>query len=188
RQQTTLKNDVASSQSLVWRFCHRRLTASPNVAVACPVAVNRSSGSRVMLPTRVTLFPFAISLRSVPSRTRAHGSVPGRGPLAADRRIGEADHLVADHLVGEAERPVELGHHRGLRLGLDDHVVALPAVPELVGEPTLAPAVDPTGDATPRADQLGGAVDGRPDRILLQAGIEDDPALVRPHGPPLTSL
>src|SRR5438445_13738968 len=102
-----------------------------------------------MVPTRVTLVPFAMSLRSVPSWTRARGSVPGRRPLAADRRFGEADHLVADHLVSEAERPVELGHHRRLRLGLDDHVVALPAVPELVGEPALAPAVDPAGDAAP---------------------------------------
>src|SRR5205823_6037170 len=62
RQHTMLKNEVASSHSFVWRFCQRRFTARPNVAVACPVAVNRSSGSRVMLPIRVTLFPLDMSL------------------------------------------------------------------------------------------------------------------------------
>src|SRR5207248_1381691 len=66
-QQTTLKNDVASSHSWVWRFCHRRLTARPKLAFAWPLAVNRSSGSRVTFPTTVTLLPVAISmLRSLP--------------------------------------------------------------------------------------------------------------------------
>jgi hypothetical protein len=35
-QQTTSKNDVASSHSLVWRFCQRRLTATPKVARVWP--------------------------------------------------------------------------------------------------------------------------------------------------------
>ncbi len=60
RQHTTSKNEVASSHSWVWRFCHRRLTANPKLAVAWPVLVNRSSGSRVMFPTSDTLFPLAI--------------------------------------------------------------------------------------------------------------------------------
>src|SRR5271154_4674735 len=55
RQHTTSKNDVASSHSWVWRFCQRRLTANPKEAVGCPVLVKRSSGSRVMFPTRITL-------------------------------------------------------------------------------------------------------------------------------------
>src|SRR3954452_203540 len=59
-QHVTSKNDVASSHSLVCRFCQRRLTARPNVATACPDGVNRSSGSRVQLPTTVTLLSFAI--------------------------------------------------------------------------------------------------------------------------------
>jgi hypothetical protein len=63
RQQTMSKNDTASFFSLVWRSFHTRLTARPKLAVAWPLAVNRSSGSLVMLPTTVTLFPF-ISLRS----------------------------------------------------------------------------------------------------------------------------
>src|ERR1700691_2647344 len=62
RQQTTSKNDVASSHSCVWRFCQRRLTASPKVVVDCPLGVTRISGSRVTFPTRTTLFPFDISL------------------------------------------------------------------------------------------------------------------------------
>src|SRR6202012_6222561 len=59
-QHTTSKKDVASSHSWVWRFCQRRLTASPKEAVGCPVLVNRSSGSRVMLPTRITLLSVGI--------------------------------------------------------------------------------------------------------------------------------
>ena len=34
RQHTTSKKEVASSHSWVWRFCHRRLTARPKLAVA----------------------------------------------------------------------------------------------------------------------------------------------------------
>jgi hypothetical protein len=36
---TTSKNDVASSHSLVSRFCQRRLTATPSEVVACPSRV-----------------------------------------------------------------------------------------------------------------------------------------------------
>ena len=36
RQHTTSKKDVASSHSWVWRFCQRRLTASPKEAVGWP--------------------------------------------------------------------------------------------------------------------------------------------------------
>jgi hypothetical protein len=54
-QQTTSKNDVCSSHCWVWRFIQRRLTARPNVAMAWPEGVKRSSGSRVTLPMRVTV-------------------------------------------------------------------------------------------------------------------------------------
>src|SRR5207237_8813447 len=92
------------------------------------------------------------------------------------------DDLVTDHLVCKAERPVELAHDRRFGLGLNDHVVALPAMIELVGETTLAPSVDPAGVAPPGADQLGGTVDRGPDRVLLQAGVEDDHDFIGPHG------
>src|SRR5437764_7722380 len=113
RQQTTSKNDVASSHSWVWRFCHRRLTASPNVAVAAPEGVNRNSGSRVMLPIRVTLFPFdmvisrSVRVRGLPS-PGYFGD--GRATCSARHLLGQADDLVADHLVCEMQHPVELGH------------------------------------------------------------------------------
>ena len=54
-QQVTSKNDTCSSHSWLWRFCQRRLTASPKVAMACPDGVKRSSGSRVTLPMTVTV-------------------------------------------------------------------------------------------------------------------------------------
>ena len=61
RQHTTSKNEVASSHSWVWRFCQRRLTASPKVTLAWPVLVKRSSGSRVTFPTSTTLLSVAMS-------------------------------------------------------------------------------------------------------------------------------
>ena len=54
-QQVTSKNETFSSHSWVWRFCQRRLTARPKVAIACPDGVKRSSGSRVTLPMTVTV-------------------------------------------------------------------------------------------------------------------------------------
>jgi hypothetical protein len=39
RQQTTLKKLVCSSHSCDWRFCQRRLTATPNDALAAPPVV-----------------------------------------------------------------------------------------------------------------------------------------------------
>jgi hypothetical protein len=39
RQHTTLKKLVCSSHSWVLRFCHRRLTATPNDALATPLGV-----------------------------------------------------------------------------------------------------------------------------------------------------
>ena len=66
RQHTMSKNDTASLRSFVCRSFQTRLTASPKLAVAWPEGVNLNSGSRVMLPTRVMLLPFAIALlRSV---------------------------------------------------------------------------------------------------------------------------
>ena len=95
--------------------------------------------------------------------------------------LGHADDLVADHFVCEVEGPVELGHDTGLGLRLEEHVVPLGAVVELVRQPPPAPPLDPHHVAAARADEIGGAVDRDPDRLLLQADIEDDHDLVRPH-------
>ena len=103
RQHTTSKKEVASSHSWVWRFCHRRLTASPKEAVGCPVLVKRSSGSRVMLPTRTTLLSVAIVCSSRPAtRLGAASWRPAGPPLAAADGLGQPDDLVADDLVGQA--------------------------------------------------------------------------------------
>src|SRR5438270_12724067 len=156
----------------------------PSEALAWPLGVNRSSGSRVMLPTSVMLFPLDMVLRSVRVLARFGPCLLTRrstGPSPGGDTFGKADHLVADDLVREMQRPVELGHHRWLCLGLDEHVVAVPAMVELVGEPTLAPPVDAVRVAPTAADQVGGTVDRRPDGILLQAGVEDDHDLIGPH-------
>src|SRR5207245_412870 len=74
---------------------------------------------------------------------------------------------------------------------LKQGVIALPPVVQLVGEPALAPPVDPPRGAAPGADDLAGPVERRLDGVFLQAGIEDAPDLVRwqeaslrPLGPP----
>jgi len=64
-----------------------------------------------------------------------------------DSADGRIDVWTAHHLVGEVQGPVELGHHGRLGVGLEQHVVALPPVVELVGEPPLPPPLDPPGRA-----------------------------------------
>src|SRR5206468_94629 len=91
--------------------------------------------------------------------------------------------LVADHVICEAEHPVEVGDDGWLGAGLDEDVVALPPMAQLVGEAPFPPPVDPHDLAAPGTDQLGRPVDDRPDAVLLQAGVDDDHDFVWPHGP-----
>src|SRR6476620_822877 len=95
---TTLKNETFSCHSpFTWK---RRLTASPKLATPLPPPVKRSSGSRVMLPTRVT----ELSAMGVPSSGSA-ASGCGVDQAAARRLgVGQTDELVADDVVRDAER------------------------------------------------------------------------------------
>ena len=81
RQHTTLKKEVRSSHSLVWRFIHRRFTARPNVAFGCPPEVYRISGSRVTLPTTVTVLsamsPLLVRVRAGPGSQASAGVAAG---------------------------------------------------------------------------------------------------------------
>ena len=65
---------------------------------------------------------------------------------AAARRpchlVGNPHDLVAEHLVGQDEDPLHVGHGRRFGRQLDDHVVALALVLELVGEGPPSPALD----------------------------------------------
>jgi hypothetical protein len=60
---TTSKKDVDSLRSWLWRSVQVRLTATAKVAVAWPLLVKRSSGSRVKLPAMVTVLS-VIEVRS----------------------------------------------------------------------------------------------------------------------------
>src|SRR4051812_48739687 len=182
-QHTMLKKEVCSSHSLLWRFCQRRLTARPKLALGWPLGVNRSSGSRVMFPVTVTwLSGISNSVRGCVRLGHClrleHGHRPGS---PACDLLGDADDLVADHFVSEVEHPVELVHGRGLGGDLHEDVVALPPVVELIGETPLPPSVDPSGVAPSGADRLGGTVEHCPDGVLLQAGVEDDHDFIRPQ-------
>jgi hypothetical protein len=49
---------------------------------------------------------------------------------------------VPDNIVGQEEHPRKLVDRLGFGLEVDDRVVALFEVPDLIGEPALAPVVD----------------------------------------------
>ena len=70
------KNDVDSSHSCVWRFCHLRFTARPKFVVACPDGVNRNSGSRVTLPTSVMELSIKFPFQTLSHRQHYHCSRP----------------------------------------------------------------------------------------------------------------
>src|SRR5215218_8726029 len=81
RQTLTRKNEVSPSfQESPSRT--RGVTASRKLATACPLGVNRSSGSSVRLPATVTKVSMAPSLGSVCLRAQAawSGSLAGKGP------------------------------------------------------------------------------------------------------------
>src|SRR6516162_6769675 len=142
--ETTSKNDVASSHSWVWRFCQRRLTATPKVAVAWPLGVNRSSGSRVRLPTMLMWFPLDMVLRSVCLCLRHFSAADrDRARWASGSLVWQPDDLVTDYLVCEVQHPVEVGHGGRLSRGVDEDVIALRLVLELVREPAFAPSLNP---------------------------------------------
>ena len=77
----------------------------------------------------------------------------------------------------------EIGHDLRLSGGVEEHVVPLPPVLELVGEPPAAPMVDTARGAAAAANELNGPVERRPDGVFLQAGVENDHDFVRPQRP-----
>ena len=107
--------------------------------MAWPRGVKRSSGSRVTLPTRVTVLS-AMSWLLLPGRSR-FGLAVAEQAATGGLAVGQADELVADDLVREAQGPVEVVEVAGLGDDLEDDVVALVLVVDLVGEAALAPPV-----------------------------------------------
>jgi len=89
---------------------------------------------------------------------------------------------VAQDLVSERERSVNLRDR--LRFGDDfnEDVEAFGPVLQLVGKGPATPAVDTTNRAAPGAHELGDTVRRRSDVVLIQADIEDDGNFVWPQG------
>ena len=102
-QQVTSKKETASSHSLVWRFCQRRLTARPKVAIGLPaggeaqlgVAGDVADDGDGVVRCHVEV--------SSPTRRSAGAGSPEQA-AAGGLLVGQADQLVADDLVREAER------------------------------------------------------------------------------------
>src|SRR4249920_3428941 len=119
----------------------------PKLATPRPPLVKRSSGSRVTLPTRVTVLS-AMGLYSL-----AMSGCPGAASGGVDRHTaarglgdGQLEQLEADDLVRDAERALELGEGAGRCDGLDHQVVAGVLAVDRIGEGTLAPPVRPAVD------------------------------------------
>ena len=92
RQHVTSKKESFSSQFLDFMF-----QATPKLQTGAPPGVNRSSGSRVTLPTTVTVLSNAISsLRCSTGLGRLHLA---QEAATCNLRIGQADDLVADHFT-----------------------------------------------------------------------------------------
>src|SRR3954447_17721116 len=109
----------------------------PKVAMAWPEGVNRNSGSRVMLPTRVTLLSGTRGLLRSSGRRRG---LLAEKAAAGGFAIGQSDQLVAGDVGREGQLALEIVE--GARFGedLEDDVGPFGLVIDLVGEPPPAPA------------------------------------------------
>src|SRR4249919_2110946 len=96
----------------------------PRVAMACPAWVKRSSGSRVRFPTRVTVLS-AMMVTCLSAGLLDHAAA--RGLV-----VGQAEELVADHLVREPQAALELVQRAGRRNDVEEDVVALFLLVDLV--------------------------------------------------------
>src|SRR5262245_6345982 len=112
----------------------------PKVATARPALVKRSSGSRVRLPTIVTVLSAISSafrrLRRVSGR-RAGFDHAAPGGFA----VGQADQLVANDIVREAQVALELVQRAAIGEHVEEDVVALFLAVDRVGEASLPPPV-----------------------------------------------
>jgi hypothetical protein len=97
--------------------------------------------------------------------------------------VGQAEELVADDLVREAQVALQLVQRACWRNDVEEDVVALFLLLDLVGEAPLPPPLRMTDSATTRGfhlvrDDLDPALGDR----LVQVTIDDDPELVGTHG------
>src|SRR5258708_34746452 len=128
-----------------------------------------------MLPEIVMLFEsVAMSLLPMPTARRGARSLRRSVDLLRD-----AQHHVADHFICQGERSVQLLHRLRFRSGLEHYVVPVGLVLDLVGETALAPEVDMAALRALRPDELEPPLDGSPDRLLFQVGVDDDHDFVR---------
>src|SRR5262245_60232742 len=146
----------------------------PSVAMAWPLWVKRSSGSRVRFPTRVTVLSAMVVCLSA-----------GRLDHAAARGfvVGQAEELVADDLVREAQVALQLAERARRRHDVEEDVEALFLLVDLVGEAPLPPPLRmtdrlPAGGLDLVVHDLDPALGDR----FVQVAIDDDAQLVRAHG------
>src|SRR4051812_26329354 len=147
----------------------------PRVAMAWPLWVNRSSGSRVRFPTRVTVLSAMVSCLSA-GLLLDHAAASGLV-------VGQADELVADDLVREAQVALQLVERAGRRHDVEEDVVALFLLVDLVGEASLPPPLRmadalAAGGLHLVVDDLDPALGDR----LVQVAIDDDAELIGTHG------
>src|SRR5438094_5359769 len=137
-----------------------------------------------MLPTTVTVLSMVRSFGVATASGRGGGPGAGRGQAAASGfGVGQADQLVADDVVRETERALEVVERPGLGNEIEDGVVALGLVVDLVGEAPLAPPVGAAVHlAAPGGDLVGDGLGPRLGDRLVELAVEDQHQFVGPHG------
>src|SRR5918992_2582764 len=159
-QQLQRKNPSRRSSHWPSLFLKRLLTATVKFATWRPEGVNRSSGSSVRLPTRVTLLSAITTY------------LPG---------LLRPNDLAADEFVGDAQGAFELRDRVFGSLERSHEVVPLVLVVDLVGEPAIAPPIDIRDLAAVLPDERAEPVHGFLNVALVEARVHDDHGLVISH-------
>src|SRR3954447_7480692 len=124
----------------------------------------------------------------VPSWVAASGG-GARHAAALGLVLRQADQLVADDLVREAQGALQAVERATGRHHLDDEVVAGLLAIDRVGELALPPPVRPAVDrAAGGRDAVGHRLDPRLRLRVLDVAVDDDHELVRTHHACWTSL
>ena len=100
---------------------------------------------------------------------------------------GQANELVADHFIREAQGPIDFGQRIGCQ-ELQHDVEALTDLVDLVGEALHAPLVELLERSARFVRHLLQPIDERLDRRLVGVGRENDHQFIGPHDLGCTSL
>jgi hypothetical protein len=105
----------------------------------------------------------------------------GGGCRCSFRGLAAHDDLEPQYLVGQPQRPFEIGQDPGIRRELDHDVIPLGLPFDLECQTPAAPAIDVADLATRLADDAGDAVQRPGDDRLVGLRGQDEHAFVLPQ-------